>query len=547
MKYILQVCFQKELQRKDFQTIPILVILVIGGLVLLKNYSLSQSYLLLPEGPLLELATSPFQFETKNVGSKPNSKLIEALNISPNATLRDLNAIRRPPTFPKTRPSFALEIRWSDRDEKYRVCRLHDVCLTKDGSPVVHSDYQKRPDLLKICGLGKAEFFDDTLKYSEAAHTTVFDLLTIDSNPHIPHFLVKFLPLLFSSELLWNSNNHPSTKSICVVPGLQRCPKFIEPILIQKQPAILVHDPILQLRLSHWIPKLISMMPGNPFTFSISSMFSSHDIRHKCFNSFIFTNYRSAALSSAEWYDNDSQFFKSNNISRTPKLSKEFLHREEHGQAASCLVHILILNRSNGERQIQDLGSLIVETRKLLEPGEGNSSSKIQANISVEYFEETPLDYQIQVIQKADVIVAAHGAGMSNIIFARKRTPLLEIHPFLYYGSPFKTISKQFFLKHSSARAFPDEKPFMDCIKYVSKKLNDTELLRRGNEIWVEAVRNMKEWQGNSSIALLDTGSMNEKGISFYRLCARKQMLKIDVEKISGQISRMVKTFCNSS
>jgi hypothetical protein len=48
-------------------------------------------------------------------------------------------------------------------------------------------------------------------------------------------------------------------------------------------------------------------------------------------------------------------------------------------------------------------------------------------------FEGTSLCYQIETIQNADVIIAPHGAGLTNLIFAHECTAVVELFPYNYY------------------------------------------------------------------------------------------------------------------
>jgi len=44
-------------------------------------------------------------------------------------------------------------------------------------------------------------------------------------------------------------------------------------------------------------------------------------------------------------------------------------------------------------------------------------------------FDSLPFDKTVQLFQKAKLIIGAHGAGLSNMIFGTKKTPVIEIFP----------------------------------------------------------------------------------------------------------------------
>ena len=63
----------------------------------------------------------------------------------------------------------------------------------------------------------------------------------------------------------------------------------------------------------------------------------------------------------------------------------------------------------------------------------------VRKNQSVEIvtFENTDLCYQMQSIAQADIVIAPHGAGLTNIIFANDKSAILELFPYNYYVPGF--------------------------------------------------------------------------------------------------------------
>ena len=44
-------------------------------------------------------------------------------------------------------------------------------------------------------------------------------------------------------------------------------------------------------------------------------------------------------------------------------------------------------------------------------------------------FDTLPFDKTVQLFERAKLIIGAHGAGLSNMMFGAKKTPIIEIFP----------------------------------------------------------------------------------------------------------------------
>ena len=56
-------------------------------------------------------------------------------------------------------------------------------------------------------------------------------------------------------------------------------------------------------------------------------------------------------------------------------------------------------------------------------------------------FDAMPLDHTIRLFQRAKIIIGAHGAGLSNMVFAPKGTPIIELSPADMFNACFWHLS----------------------------------------------------------------------------------------------------------
>jgi hypothetical protein len=83
---------------------------------------------------------------------------------------------------------------------------------------------------------------------------------------------------------------------------------------------------------------------------------------------------------------------------------------------------VLIVQRNNQYRHLNGIEKLIQHV-----PFEISRPPKVVA------FEGMPLCDQIKIVKGADVIIAPHGAGLTNLVFASRCTAVVELFPYNYY------------------------------------------------------------------------------------------------------------------
>jgi len=127
---------------------------------------------------------------------------------------------------------------------------------------------------------------------------------------------------------------------------------------------------------------------------------------------------------------------------------------------ATCTLRVTLLNRLAGyPRHIPHSAALQAALRDA-------STPRLRLKVSTATFEGTPLKHQIGVMQRTDVLVAAHGAGITNALFLRAGSSLVEVSPFGYAASVFRWLAVSVTsVRYERVVAAPDSDVFVGCMR----------------------------------------------------------------------------------
>lgn len=475
-------------------------------------------------------------------------------------------------------PSFALEIHWSKDDVDIHVCRVHNACIRNDGTLLVHPGLKRYAARLRQCNVRNLDYFHNpSSQYDRTESTVSIDLLGASpARYHIPHFLTDVLPALFSSELIWPSSTHESSRSECHMPEGKECPENKKKDKLEKA-GLFVEDRVMKMKVSAWVPQFSAMMDGSPMLFSQESMIrmknvndeKAHDDKNNddeddkknkkdsdrkikgarandltCFKSVVSYPKNMYYLRSPEWFSDGNGIFPRHGLSRSSLIRSPSTLQKESSK--TCSVNVVFMNRIGWEKRHgfyvgRDLVNIDEIQKQLLRDAPQSQNPTIIPDISVSYFENMTFAQQVSLMQKADVLVGVHGAGLANIIFARRDTPLLEVFPFTYYAGPFNGVSSSLGIKYSSMIAEPDTRTFLECVDVRAKKTDDMEMSKRAKELWVEALRKRKM---DGELRFLRTHSMTDPSGSNMKMCARCQRLKVDAVEMTRRVIAMAQEVC---
>lgn len=480
--------------------------------------------------------------------SRNRAALYRLYDMHPDTKVSHMLTTRRFETPQPKPPTFALETFWSEQDFDHKVCRVHNACIGNDGTLLVHPNLKQNAGPLRECGVQKLGYLKSPSDFVTNDSTAGFDLFGASTaRYHIPHFLTDVLPLLYASELIWPSTKHLSTTSDCVLPSQASCEVRTNPKDLNA--ALFVDDRVLRMTVSAWVPQLVAMLPGQPYMFTPETLFTKGDSGvedKRCFRSVVSFSRHTHLLRSSEWFGEGNGMFDRFGLSRHSVYRPPV---RQHKGAPKCQVHIVIINRHGWERRYgmllgRDLVNVNEIKARIEHDAPKTRKPTVDPTVSVEYFENKTFAQQVELMQKADVIVGVHGAGLSNMLFARKDTPMMEVLPFTYYAGPFSTVAESLYLKYAYMIAEPDTKTFLECIEIRARKVGDSGISRRAKELWVEALRRRKL---DGELEFLKTHLMTDPRGSNMKVCARTQRLKVDAVEMSKRVLQMAQSVCGGA
>jgi len=144
-----------------------------------------------------------------------------------------------------------------------------------------------------------------------------------------------------------------------------------------------------------------------------------------------------------------------------------------------------------------------------------------------------PLEGQMHIIQGANILICVHGAELSNLVFLRERTRVIEIFPFGYYYGHFNSMYKYFNVRSvRRISAKPDTERFFGCVKHRAKRKDFSQELKENF---------LTEYHK-------EIAAKNDKSVlSDYRAraCARTQRIYVDPKVLTRITREEARQFCN--
>lgn len=447
-----------------------------------------------------------------------------------------------------------VEKYWAAEDRKCVICRIHNACLRRDGAVVVHPNTVKD---LNGCFIKKVTSFTGSIRYRVSENTSHITLLGVDPvRQHIPHFLEDVLPYIFAAELLWPSKTYASRRTTCNSPieNASICNQTFPALNSHEQKfgslALMTFNAEVHTSSSDWIASMANFLPARPSLISREKIFNNLQTNASCFSSIIVYPRGRFVLINKEWFSESNALYHNNGLKRNAQ-NRTGLYRPSGNRhvnetetrelmAPSCNIHATIVDRlTTSKRHILNA----FDVRSSLEQFRYTTSGiRVIVNVSVLYFEGMTFEDQVNSMQNSDLIIGAHGAGLSNIIFARMRTPLIEIFPPLYYMSTFDKLAHNFDLDYSSVVANPDPTSFFDCIgSFLAKRVVNESFYVDAGVAWrsgLEIITANSSERPNLPVWPMPAGY-------YLRECVRQQQLLINISQLNNLVSTSIDKLCS--
>lgn len=98
-------------------------------------------------------------------------------------------------------------------------------------------------------------------------------------------------------------------------------------------------------------------------------------------------------------------------------------------QGPATALHMVLVIRRDDRRRILNLAALLATLRGL------------SLTLRVVAFEDYSLAEQIRIVQRADILVAVHGAALSHLFFMRTETAVIEIFPYGFHKTIYRNLA----------------------------------------------------------------------------------------------------------
>ncbi len=199
-----------------------------------------------------------------------------------------------------------------------------------------------------------------------------------------------------------------------------------------------------------------------------------------------------------------------------------------------CAPHVVVLSRKpEAARAIPNrlLSDLRAALRAELARSNHNATFEF-----VQHLSHLSFAGQVALMQRADVLVAAHGAELSNAIFLRRGATVLEIFPFGWVMDLcFMRILDSVRSRRVQLLAPPDRDRFHSCMRRRGRPKSELDVFERHARMYDEASDEAQRFRTTPKFWTLSK-AMGE--------CFRYQRIMFDPEQLSRRIVRESKRRC---
>lgn len=425
-------------------------------------------------------------------------------------------------------------------DNRFQFFRLNNACTLRNGKILLDTSWENDEKWIRQeCHITSLDYMD-RFNYKTQHHGFFdFDLLGAVSILrlqgrnilHQPHFVERFLHAYFAADILHNLSSQALLDFQCRLPQRKKCSPGSVHIYYPFNISIIVPSNVLLMSKSDWIPQFLNMLPGSA-TVIPSCTFTKLDFQ--CFKSIILFPPRIPILHDFSFPVQRSE----NNVYFQNRSDQE---HSEMFPMHNCNVRIVIINRNTTRnRNFINLREMEIAVREKL-----TASRLILLNMNwtlhITEFENKSFSEQKQDMNLADIIIGPHGAGLTNIIFAKRGTPVLEVFPYLYYYNLFQQFARTLSLNYSYSVAAPDSKSFLKCVNGKASHSSNPNLLADARRIWkkVEQVYNADP----TSFKKQKVSHSCSDGLKI-RHFVRDQSLYVNVSHIAQWVLESVKLIC---
>lgn len=427
-----------------------------------------------------------------------------------------------------------------------RICRLMNACVRNDGTLVLPRWLKQHDNTLSFhCGHSKLEFSLPDTKPPPPLQP--YDRIGLTCpRPSMPHFLRDFMPNAVIFDLVYSDRR---VSKSCHSRKGRECNPF--PRLVQDfRPSILLHP---RLKVLHekksWVRQFIKMMKPPKsgrqarVQYQVTSTSKTED--KQCYRSVLFTRGPYNKNIILRDHLREIYFLQSNNIS---KHERPVMHtyNSNRKKKERCYLNITVSNRQlpdvSRNRLIGRYITNIPDLRKAISR-QAKRIPGLEINIATMTLEGKTLQWQINAMQKTDIWVAGLGPLLTNMIFLRENSTVVELQPFSNYPREYEDMARHLaHVNYERYIAHPDVEAFNACIHQLYPKGHAAH--HKAMDILAKYTMAARKYAQADSTHSYVINYVNDTALRNVKMCAQMQRLDTNAKNLAIAVVRHARLRC---
>ena len=436
-------------------------------------------------------------------------------------------------------------IKYSHDYHPSHICRVMNGCIRSDNTLVLSEWMQRYDNDLKFqCGHDRVEFsLPDTAPPPALER---LDLIGLQCpRPSMSDFVQDFLPNAVIFDLIYGDYKirkscHSRKGNDCDgFPGLEE----------GLNPAVILHPRIRDLPKKSWVREFVTLMKpphsGRQAKVLFEDAFRNESSDLTCFRSALFTRGPySKDLIGAD-HLRRIHFLERHGIKRVARDVVAVKELEDGSKERVCELNVTISNRRLVDgahnrligRYVMDISgirnAIVKQARKI---------DGLRLKVAIMRLEGKTLRWQMNAMQKTDIWIAGHGSLLTNMLFLRENSSVIELQPFTFYPRLYERLAVR--LAHVNYERYiadPDEKAFKACIEQMYDETDDA----RGDALvlldrFIQAAKKFYRSDNTHSLVL---HSLKDE-LKSVKTCAHMQRLRVNAANFAVAVVRHARIRC---
>lgn len=426
-----------------------------------------------------------------------------------------------------------------------RICRVLNACIRSDGTVVLPAWMRRYDEMLSFdCGIKRLEFSLTDTNPPPPLHN--LDLFGSEVPPPELHlFLEHFAPQLVALDMLGGERD---LTQACHSRMGKGCFGF--PLETSIRPAVLIHPDIdAQGAKTSWIKQFLRLIPVENYKHRVRSLsrnelFSMQsDDEVQCFRSAVLTRSPRTKYSINPEMLRDLTLFKRANITKTPNQVWRMTTRKK------CFINIMFINRKKplANATLPGVVGFIPNIWRLRREIKARAlrfkRQGLRVNVSAVSLDNKRLRYQINAMQKSDIVISGSTGHLANMLFLKENSTIIELMSFGYYPKHYEKMARYTAsgIYYDQYIAHPDYKWFKNCINTV---------VPIGSANFTKAKRVLRRFKKVANNFLISDNTHSytlhnlKKDLDFAKPCARAQRLNSNATLFATAIIRHARLRC---